>query len=68
MGLWEQQVVPRVIDKVLGNEQMAEVRVKSLGGLHGTVVEIGFGSGPNVPLYPEAVTRVLAALGAAETS
>ncbi|MGZ4680983.1 MAG: class I SAM-dependent methyltransferase [Acidimicrobiales bacterium] len=60
MGLWEQQVVPRVIDKVLGNEQMAEVRVKSLGGLHGTVVEIGFGSGPNVPLYPEAVTRVLA--------
>jgi SAM-dependent methyltransferase len=60
MGLWEQQVVPRVIDKVLGNAQMAEVRVKSLGDLHGTVVEIGFGSGPNVPLYPDAVTRVLA--------
>jgi len=60
MGLWEQQVVPRVIDKMLGNQQIAEVRVRSLGGLHGTVVEIGFGSGPNVPLYPEAVTRVLA--------
>jgi SAM-dependent methyltransferase len=60
MGLWEQQVVPRVIDKVLGNQQMAEVRLRSLGGLHGTVVEIGFGSGPNVPLYPPAVTRVLA--------
>jgi len=60
MGLWEQQVVPRVIDKVLGNAQMAEVRVKSLGGLHGTVVEIGFGSGPNVPLYPDGVERVLA--------
>jgi SAM-dependent methyltransferase len=60
MGIWEQQVLPRVIDKVLGNQQMAEVRVRSLGGLHGTVVEIGFGSGPNVPLYPEAVTRVLA--------
>ncbi len=60
MGIWEQQVVPRVIDKVLGNSEMAEVRVRSLGGLHGTVVEIGFGSGPNVPLYPEAVERVLA--------
>jgi SAM-dependent methyltransferase len=59
-GIWGEQVVPRVIDKVLGNEQMAEVRVRSLGGLHGTVVEIGFGSGPNVPLYPAAVTRVLA--------
>jgi SAM-dependent methyltransferase len=60
MGFWEDQVVPRVIDKVLGNQQMAEVRVRSLGELHGTVVEVGFGSGPNVPLYPEAVTRVLA--------
>ena len=60
MGLWEGQVLPRVIDKVLGNEEMAKVRVRSLDGLHGTVVEIGFGSGPNVPLYPEAVTKVYA--------
>ena len=59
-AIWTDQVLPRVIDKVLGNEEMAEVRVRSLGGLHGTVVEIGFGSGPNVPLYPAAVTRVLA--------
>jgi len=60
MGIWERQVVPRVIDKLLGNEQMAQVRSRSLGGLHGTVVEIGFGSGPNVPLYPDAVTHVYA--------
>ncbi len=60
MGVWEAQVLPRVIDKMLGNEQMAKVRSRSLAGLHGVVVEIGFGSGPNVPLYPEAVTKVYA--------
>ena len=60
MGLWEAQVLPRVIDKVLGNDEMAKVRSRSLGDLHGTVVEIGFGSGPNVPLYPAAVTKVYA--------
>ena len=60
MGLWEGQVLPRVIDKMLGNAEMAKVRSRSLGDLHGTVVEIGFGSGPNVPLYPEGVTKVYA--------
>jgi SAM-dependent methyltransferase len=60
MGFWERQVVPRAVDKLLGNEQMAKVRSRSLDGLHGTVVEIGFGSGPNVPLYPDAVTHVYA--------
>lgn len=60
MGVWEQQVLPRVIDKMCGNAAMAKVRSRSLGDLHGTVVEIGFGSGPNVPLYPDAVTKVYA--------
>ena len=60
MGVWEGQVLPRVIDKMLGNAQMAKVRSPSLADLHGEVVEIGFGSGPNVALYPEAVTKVYA--------
>jgi ubiquinone/menaquinone biosynthesis C-methylase UbiE len=39
---------------------MEPVRRPALEGLAGTVVELGFGSGPNVGLYPPAVDRVLA--------
>lgn len=60
MGFYEAQVLPRVMDRVLGNDGMADVRRPSLQGLEGVVLEIGFGSGPNLPLYPDAVTRVLA--------
>ncbi len=60
MGFYEDQVLPRVIDKLLGNEAMAEVRRPSLVGLHGEVLEVGFGSGPNVALYPDEVTKVFA--------
>ena len=35
-------------------------RRQAIGGLSGTVVEIGFGSGTNVALYPDEVTRVYA--------
>lgn len=60
MGFYEDRVLPRVIDVVLGNRRMQQVRRPSLAGLSGTVVELGFGSGPNVPLYPAEVERVLA--------
>ena len=39
---------------------MEAVRRPALEGLSGTVVELGFGSGANIGLYPEAVDRVLA--------
>lgn len=60
MGFYEDRVLPRIIDLLLGNRRMQQVRRPSLAGLSGTVVELGFGSGPNVPLYPAEVERVLA--------
>jgi len=38
----------------------AEHRRRILAGLHGSVIEIGAGAGSSFPLYPPAVTRVLA--------
>jgi ubiquinone/menaquinone biosynthesis C-methylase UbiE len=60
MGFYETQVLPRVIDVMCGNKAMAEVRRPVVDGLAGTILEIGFGSGPNIGLYPAEVTRVLA--------
>jgi ubiquinone/menaquinone biosynthesis C-methylase UbiE len=60
MGLWENQLLPRVIDVVCGTREVRRHRQDVVAGLGGSVVEIGFGSGLNVPLYPAAVTSVLA--------
>ncbi|MCU1487231.1 MAG: Methyltransferase type 11 [Actinomycetia bacterium] len=60
MGFYEDRVLPRVVDKMCGAGDMARWREKVVAGLAGTVVEIGFGSGLNVALYPPAVELVYA--------
>ena len=60
MGVYEDHVLPRIINVGCNQKSNREQRARVCAGLSGDVVEIGFGSGPNVPLYPDAVTRVLA--------
>ncbi|MBN9618810.1 MAG: SAM-dependent methyltransferase, partial [Actinobacteria bacterium] len=59
MGIYQDRVLPRLIDVVLGRS-VDPVRVRVAAGLSGEVLEVGFGSGRNVPHYPRAVTRVQA--------
>lgn len=60
MGLYREQLLPRLVELTCGGEQMERLRAKAVEGLSGTIVEIGFGSGLNVPVYPPEVTEVLA--------
>jgi SAM-dependent methyltransferase len=58
MGIYAEQVLPRIINVACGVKATEPLRRRVCEGLHGQVVELGFGSGHNVPFYPAAVTEV----------
>jgi SAM-dependent methyltransferase len=60
MGFYDERVLPRIINVVCGAKGVEPLRRRVCGGLAGNVIEIGFGSGLNIPFYPAAVTRVAA--------
>jgi len=60
VSFYSEHLLPRFIDKACGIKAAAPMRERVCAGLAGEVVEIGFGSGHNVPHYPEAVTAVAA--------
>lgn len=60
MGIYQDHVLPRVTDVALRGKELTRLRAAACAGLEGEVVEVGFGSGRNVPHYPSAVTRVRA--------
>ena len=60
MGVYGDHVLPRITNLACGAKVGRPLRQRVCAGLHGEVVEIGFGTGHNVPFYPDAVGRVAA--------
>ncbi len=60
MGLYSNQVLPRVLAVGMGTKDFARRRAQFLQGVEGRVLELGFGAGLNLPHYPERVEEVLA--------
>lgn len=60
MTWWRERVLPRCIDRMLSTREVERLRGRVCTGLSGDVLEIGFGSGRNLPHYPAQVTGVWA--------
>jgi len=60
MAFYREQIFPRVMNLVMNTKTTREIRARVCRDLKGDVVEIGFGSGHNVPFLTTAVTRLRA--------
>lgn len=60
MSVWEDQLLPRIIDATMRGDSIARWRSRCLAGAKGVAVEPGFGTGLNLPVLPPEVTKVYA--------
>jgi ubiquinone/menaquinone biosynthesis C-methylase UbiE len=60
MGWYEDRVLPQIINVALNNKGTRQLRARVCAELDGDVVEIGFGTGHNLPFLPDTVTRLRA--------
>jgi ubiquinone/menaquinone biosynthesis C-methylase UbiE len=60
VGFYSQVIFPRLCDLLLGRPHVARHRRELLAYAHGDVLEIGFGTGLNLPHYPAQVNKITA--------
>lgn len=60
MGLYCDRILPVATDIALRGPVLDAVRARVVAGCDGEVLEVGFGSGRNLPHYPSVVRRLLA--------
>lgn len=60
MSLYDRWILPRVLDVVMRNREMTRYRSGLVPGACGVVLEVGIGSGLNLPFYGPQVERLYA--------
>jgi ubiquinone/menaquinone biosynthesis C-methylase UbiE len=60
MGWYREHVFPRIMNTLCNTEETRRIRDEVCEPLDGDVLEIGFGTGLNLPHLPASVTRLLA--------
>ncbi len=56
MGFYGEQIFPRLMDWIMSGEAFQNERRRLLAHAHGTVLEIGVGTGLNLPHYPKTLS------------
>jgi ubiquinone/menaquinone biosynthesis C-methylase UbiE len=59
MGFYQDHVVPHLINLSMRNSRLTPYRQRVLAQAEGLVLEIGIGSGANLPLYTDRATGIL---------
>lgn len=60
MGIYAQHIFPRLLDWTLGTPEFGKYRRQALAPARGATLEVGFGTGLNLPYYPAAVSELTA--------
>jgi ubiquinone/menaquinone biosynthesis C-methylase UbiE len=60
MGFYDDMILPRLCNLAMSNKQLVPFRARVISASVGRVLEIGVGSGMNLPFYPPPVLEVIA--------
>ena len=58
--LYSNYILPCLIDRAMNTAELGPLRKTLLSSATGIVAEIGFGSGANLPHYPDDITKLVA--------
>ena len=59
MGFYQDHILPRLVDLAMRNDQLVPYRRRLLSGATGRVLEIGIGSGMNLPFYSARASEIV---------
>jgi len=58
MDLYAKYIFPHLLEYAMSSSILVDCRQDTLSGVKGEILEIGFGTGMNLPYYPENVRRI----------